>query len=34
MVPQNKQLIIPVRTITKENIDEFWTQLKQLTGKT
>ena len=34
MVPPNKQLIIPVRTITKENIDEFWTQLKQLTGKT
>ena len=34
MVPPSKQLIIPVRTITKENIDEFWTQLKQLTGKT
>lgn len=33
MVPADKRLVIPVRTITKENIDEFWTQLKQLTGK-
>ena len=33
-VPQNKQIIVPVKTITKENVDQFWTQLKQLTGKT
>ena len=33
VIPPNKQLIIPVRTITKENVDEFWTQLKKLTGK-
>jgi ribose transport system substrate-binding protein len=32
-IPPNKQLIIPVRTITRENVDEFWTQLKKLTGK-
>jgi len=33
VIPPNKQLIIPVRTITRENVDEFWTQLKKLTGK-
>jgi ribose transport system substrate-binding protein len=34
VIPANKQLFIPVKTITRENVDEFWTQLKQLTGKT
>lgn len=33
MIPENKQLIIPVKTITKETVDEFWTVLKQQTGK-
>jgi len=33
MIPPNKQLIIPVKTITKDTVDEFWTVLKQQTGK-
>ena len=32
-VPENKQIIVPVKTITRENVDEFWTQLKQMTGQ-
>lgn len=32
-VPENKQIIVPVKTITRETVDEFWTQLKQMTGK-
>jgi len=34
VIPPSKQLFIPVKTITRENVDEFWTQLKQMTGKT
>ena len=33
LVPDNKQIIVPVKTITQENVDGFWTQLKQQTGK-
>lgn len=33
VVPDNKQLIIPVKTITKKNVDKFWAKLRRLTGK-
>ncbi|HIJ65439.1 MAG TPA: sugar-binding protein [Candidatus Hydrogenedentes bacterium] len=32
-VPENKQIIVPVKTITKENVDAFWARLKEQTGK-
>jgi ribose transport system substrate-binding protein len=32
-IPPNMQIFIPVKTITHENVDEFWAQLKKLTGK-
>lgn len=33
MVPANKVIIIPVKTIAAENVDAFWLELKQQTGK-
>jgi len=33
IIPPNKQIIIPVKTITQDNVDAFWAQLKKLTGK-
>ncbi|HNR34584.1 MAG TPA: sugar-binding protein [Candidatus Hydrogenedentes bacterium] len=33
VIPSSKQIIIPVKVITKENVDAFWSELKQLTGK-
>ena len=33
VVPPNKQIYIPVKTITQDTVDAFWTQLKQQTGK-
>ncbi|GMW02555.1 MAG: sugar ABC transporter substrate-binding protein [Candidatus Hydrogenedentota bacterium] len=32
-VPESKQLVIPVKTITQENLEAFWSELKQQTGK-
>ncbi len=32
MIPENKQVFIPVKTITKENVDAFWKQLKEQMG--
>lgn len=32
-IPEDKQIIVPVRTITKENVEEFWANLRELTGK-
>jgi len=32
-VPEDKQIIVPVKTITKENVEEFWANLRKLTGK-
>jgi ribose transport system substrate-binding protein len=31
-VPENKQIIVPVKTITPDNVDAFWTELKGLMG--
>ena len=33
VIPPGKQIFIPVKTITQENVEAFWTQLKQQTGK-
>ncbi|HOJ33993.1 MAG TPA: sugar-binding protein [Candidatus Hydrogenedentes bacterium] len=33
-IPPNKAIYIDVLTVTRENVDEFWTRLKQLTGRT
>jgi len=33
VVPASKQVYVPTRVITKENLDEFWTNLKKQTGK-
>jgi len=33
VVPSSKQLFVPVKTISQENVDEFWASLKQMTGK-
>jgi len=33
VIPPTKQLFVPVKTISQENVDEFWTNLKQMTGK-
>jgi ribose transport system substrate-binding protein len=33
VVPANGFINIPARSITKENVDEFWAELKKLTGK-
>ncbi|MCX5759717.1 MAG: sugar-binding protein, partial [Candidatus Hydrogenedentes bacterium] len=33
IIPPNKQIIIPVKVITKDNVDAFWSELKRLTGK-
>ena len=32
-VPASKQLIIPVKTITRAEVDTFWDALKTMTGK-
>lgn len=32
-IPPDKAIYIDVLKITKENVDEFWTRLKQLTGR-
>jgi len=32
-VPEDQRIIVPVKTITQENVDEFWAQLKEQTGK-
>ncbi len=34
VIPESKFINIPARSITAENVDEFWTELKQLRGKT
>jgi len=33
VVPDSGFINIPARSITKSNVDEFWTELKKLTGK-
>jgi len=33
VVPKDQVIIIPVKTITRDNVDAFWTELKQQTGK-
>jgi ribose transport system substrate-binding protein len=32
-VPEGKQIFVPVKTITKQNVDEYWAELKRMTGK-
>ncbi|MCP4643563.1 MAG: substrate-binding domain-containing protein [bacterium] len=32
-VPEDDQIFVPVKAITKDNVDEFWSELKRLTGK-
>lgn len=32
-IPPSKQIYIPVQRVTKENVHEFWAELKRLTGK-
>ncbi|WP_417389647.1 sugar-binding protein [Gimesia sp.] len=34
VIPENKIIHIPARKITKENVKEFWDELKKLTGDT
>ena len=31
-IPENKAFIVPTRAITKDNVDEFWANLKKLRG--
>jgi hypothetical protein len=31
-VPESKAFIVPTRAITKDNVDEFWANLKKLRG--
>ncbi len=33
VVPDDERIIIPVKTISQENVDAFWAELKQQTGK-
>ena len=33
MVPEDKRIIIPVRTIARADVDAFWAELKRQTGK-
>jgi ribose transport system substrate-binding protein len=33
MVPGNKVIVIPVKTISQDNVDAFWAELKKQTGK-
>ena len=33
VIPDNQQIFVPVMTITKANVGEFWARLKKLTGK-
>lgn len=32
-VPADQRIIVPVMTITRDNVDGFWTQLRERTGK-
>jgi len=32
-IPDDQRIIVPVKTITQENVDEFWAQLKEQTGR-
>ena len=32
-VPANQVIIVPVKTITQDNVDAFWADLKKQTGK-
>ncbi|MBN2310858.1 MAG: substrate-binding domain-containing protein, partial [Candidatus Hydrogenedentes bacterium] len=32
-IPQSKQIYVPTRSIQTGNVDEFWAELKRLTGK-
>ena len=32
-VPEDEKIIVPVKTITQENVEAFWAQLKEQTGK-
>jgi len=32
-VPADQRIIVPVKTITQQSVDEFWAQLKEQTGK-
>lgn len=32
-IPENKQLFIPTLSVTKENVDEFWNELKSILGR-
>ena len=32
-VPTSKKVIVPTRKIQKDNVDEFWSKLKELRGK-
>lgn len=34
VIPESKFIDIPARSITSDNVDEFWTELKQLRGQT
>jgi ribose transport system substrate-binding protein len=33
VIPESKFMDIPARKITKENVDEFWADLRKKTGK-
>ncbi|MBI3119299.1 MAG: sugar-binding protein [Candidatus Hydrogenedentes bacterium] len=33
-IPENKQVYIPTLSVTQSNVDAFWAELKQQTGKT
>jgi len=32
-IPTDKKVLVPTKVITKDNVDEFWTNLKKQTGK-
>ena len=32
-IPESKQIFIPTLSVTKENVDAFWSELKQILGK-
>ena len=34
VIPDNEQIIIPVKTITRDNVDAFWEELKKQKGET
>lgn len=33
VIPANKQIVIPTLSVTKDNVDAFWAELKQQVGK-